>query len=436
MSATRRVAPAGSPRWSVVLLALGLALPTRARGDDALHLAQVLAEAQERNPELRAARDRAKAMASIPAQVSAYDDPMLSYEAWNIPESLRIDRADNNIFKISQKIPFPGKRRLAGEVAAHEAEQTSHAADEVALDIIASVKHSYYELWQAHERLSVFAREKGLLEGFTHVAEQKYAAGATSQADVVRAQVELTHQINMIQTERLAIHTTGAALAALLSRAHDEPLGIPDSPGVPALGQTSAALTRLAMEKRPDIAARRAGIAREEGAIELAERNHLPDFEFSVGRFVNYGMNDGFGASASVTLPFVNHEKYSAGVTEAMLRLSAAKAERRQIDDRVQREVEQAYLRAQTALWQVDLFTNTHVPQIEQALRVTEAGYQTGSVGFLDLIDTLRRLEEIHLDDIGARTEFEIAYADLERAVGEDLPRQQKQRPSRRIEHD
>ncbi len=436
MSATRRATAHGAVRWTAVLLALGLALPARAHAADALPLADVLAEAQERNPELRAARDRARAMAAIPAQVSAYDDPTLSYEGWNIPDSLRIDRADNNIFKISQKVPFPGKRRLAGEVATHEAEQTSHAADEVALDILAAVKHAYYQLWKAHQRLQVFAREKGLLEGFTRVAEQKYAAGETSQSDVVRAQVELTHQINMIQTERLAIHTTGADLTALLGRSFDEPLGIPEGPGVPALGPSSAALTRIALEKRPALAAQRAGIAREEGAIALAERNHLPDFEFSVGRFVNYGMSDGFGASASVTLPFVNHEKYSAGVTEAMLRLSAAEAERRQLENRVHREVEQAHLRAQTALWQVDLFTNTHVPQVEQALRVTESGYQTGKVGFLDLIDTLRRLEEIHLDDIAARTDFELAWADLERAVGEDLPRPAGQRPARRTEHD
>ena len=39
-----------------------------------------------------------------------------------IPDSLRVDQAENNIFRLSQKMPFPGKRTLAGTVAEHTAD--------------------------------------------------------------------------------------------------------------------------------------------------------------------------------------------------------------------------------------------------------------------------------------------------------------------------
>jgi len=125
------------------VLAAGLPSPSRADQAAALRLADVLAEARERNPEIRAARERARAAAAVPPRVSAYDDPTLAYEAWNIPESLRLDRSDNNIFRVSQRIPFPGKRTLAGTVAEHEAEmarreieRTMHPFAEVATALV------------------------------------------------------------------------------------------------------------------------------------------------------------------------------------------------------------------------------------------------------------------------------------------------------------
>lgn len=394
------------------------------KGDEALlRLSDLVSEVRERNPELQVARDRTRAMAAVPDQVSALDDPTFSYEAWNVPESLRIDRADNNIFRLSQKFPFPGKRRLAGDVALHEAERTAHETGSVELEIVAAVKVAYYDLWQAHERLAVLQREKELLQRFVHIAEQKYGVGAATQADVLRAQVELTHVINKLQTEPLAIESAKAELNALLSRSPDEPVGTPEDPAAPRLDSSPAALAELALENRPDLAAQAAAIAREESAEELARKNYYPDFEISVGRFVNYGQNDGFGAMASVTLPFVNGKKYDAGVAEAEARLSAARSDRRRLEDRARREVQQVFLKAKTALLQYELFVGTHIPQAEQALRVAQSAYETDQLGFLDLVDALRRIESVHLDHIEAQADFERAYAELERVVGTELPR-------------
>jgi outer membrane protein TolC len=417
----------------VVLLALAVrALPAAAAADghhpvDAagvLRLPDLIAQVTAGNAELQVARDRTRAMAAIPDQVSALDDPTLSWEAWNVPESVRIDQADNNIFRLSQRFPFPGKRRLAGEVALHEAERTAHEEGSVALDVVAAVKIAYYDLWQANERLAVLERSKDLLRRFTQVTEQRYGVGTATQADVLRAQVELTHVVNELQTEPLMIESAKAELNALLSRAPDAPLGTPERPDAPRLDVSPAALVDLALEHRPDLAAQSASIAREESAEALARKNYYPDFEISVGRFVNYGQNDGFGAMASVTLPFVNGKKYDAGVAEADARLSAARSGRRRLEDRTRREVQQAYLKAKAALLQYRLFTDTHVPEAEQTLRVAQGAYESGQLGFLDLIDTLRRIESVHLEHIAAQADFERACAELERIVGVELPRQ------------
>ena len=399
-----------------------LAVATQARAGQQLVLDDLIAEAKRQNPEIQAARDRALAMASIPKQVSALDDPTVSWEAWNIPDSVRVDRADNNIFRVAQKLPFPGKRRLAGDVATYEAERESHDAAGVELQVVAEVKAAYATLWEAHERLAILRREQELVQRFARIAEQRYATGGATQADLLRAQGELSHVATDLALEPLNVESARAELNTLLGRRPDEPLADPAPLPVPRLDLTPRALADLALENRPDLAAQSSTIAREESAEELAHRNYYPDFEVSVGRFVNYGANDGFGAMASVTLPFANLGKYDAGVDEARARVSSARAERKRLEDKVRREVQQTYLKARAALLRYELLLGTHLPQSDEAMRVAEGAYETGTLGFLDVVDTLRRLNAVHLEHAAAQADFERARAQLERVVGEELP--------------
>jgi len=437
------------PRARIALAALAAALwagvaraaapasdaPSTAAPGRVARLADILDQARERNPMLRAARERTHALEAVPPQAAAYDDPTLSWEAWNFPESLRIDRADNNIFRLSQKLPFPGKRRLAGEVAAREADRAGFEADAVELDVVTAVKRAYYDLWESVRRREVLERERNLLERFSRVAEQKYGLSEATQGDVLKSQVELTHVVNEIVKEKLATDTARSELNALLSVAPDSDPGTPEDPPAPRVELDPDELVATALAKRPEIAERGAAIARDETAVELARKNYLPDFEVSVGRFVNYGANDGFGAMASVTLPFVNREKYDAGVAEARARVRAEESERRSLEDRLRREVRQGVLRVRTAALQHDLFLHTHIPQTEQALRAAEAGYESGETSFLDVIDTLRRIESVHLEHIAAQADFERSFADLERVVGAEIPRARAGARTRDGEH-
>jgi outer membrane protein TolC len=382
-----------------------------------LRLADVLAEARQRNPEILAARARATAMAAMPAQAAALDDPTLSWEAWNFPESFRIDQADNNILKLAQRLPFPGKRRLAGVVAERDADMAKNDVEGVALDVETAIKRAYYGLWLVHQNLEVYSRDKDLVQRFARIAEKKYGVGEVPQADVLRAQVEVTRLINRVTTETLAIDSARAELNALISRAPGDPLGLPEAPPLGRLDENPDRYIDLALRQRPEVGAQNFVIAREEAALRLARLNYFPDFEVSAARFQNFGAKDGFGVMASVSLPIANRGKYAAAVAEAESRIGAARAERRRLEDRIRREVAQAFLNARSARLRHELFVTTHIPQAEQALRVTESGYESGDVDFLALVDSLRAIESVHLEHYEAAADFEKSYADLVRAV-------------------
>jgi outer membrane protein TolC len=384
----------------------------------ALRLSEVLEEALRANPGLRAVRERASAARSEPTRVSSYDDPVVSWEAWNTPESFRIDEADNNIFKLSQKIPFPGKRSLAGRMAERDADVATAGANASERDLVAMVKRAYYTLWQNHQNLTIYSRDEALVERFAKIAEQKYAIGQVAQPDVLRAQVELTRTLKHVTTETLAIDSASAELNTLLGRAPNKPLGLPEEPATPKLEQGEQGLTALALKNRPEVSAKAAIVERERAKLSIAKLDYLPDFEVSVSRFVNFQSRDGFGAMASVSLPFINKHKYDAELDGARAALASAEAEYREVTDRVARQVRQALLRARTALLERDLLVRTHVPLAEQTLGASEIGYQTGKVDFLSLVDSFRAVESVHLEHVAAEAELAKGFADLELAVG------------------
>jgi cobalt-zinc-cadmium efflux system outer membrane protein len=390
---------------------------------ETLSLAHVLEVVRAHNPALEGARARADAAAALPARAGAYDDPVVSWEAWNIPESFAVDRADNNIVRVSQKIPFPGKRTLAADVARRAADAAGHDASATELEVATTAKRAYTELWRTHALRMVMDRDRALAERIAHVVEQRYGLGQATQTDALRAQVELAHAVGDLRTADLAIDDARSALAAVMSVGLADVTGLPADPPPPGLPEAPAILAERALASRPELASQDATIAQESTGLRLAQKGYLPDFEVSFGRFINSGRDDGFGASASMTVPLVWKGKYDAGVAEASARVVSAEAERRRVSDAIRRDVEQAYVRARTALVQHDLFGATHVPHAEQMLRVAEAAYASSDSDLTTLLEAMRNVAQVHLEHVNATADFEKAWADLERAVGSDLPR-------------
>src|SRR5262249_18408883 len=80
-------AATGRAMGATVVLTIGWAAPpaTAADNEPSLRLADVVEMARASNPQIAMSHARARAAAAMPAQASAYDDPVVSWESWNIP---------------------------------------------------------------------------------------------------------------------------------------------------------------------------------------------------------------------------------------------------------------------------------------------------------------------------------------------------------------
>jgi outer membrane protein TolC len=130
---------------------------------------------------------------------------------------------------------------------------------------------------------------------------------------------------------------------------------------------------------------------------------------------------DAMGILASINLPIWYH-KVRAGVDEARLKEMQARAAYARQEDSVIFEVQDAYVNLESLFEQWRLYRDTLIPQAIQSRDSSEAAYETGKLTFLELLDSERFLLTVRYGYAKARSEYWVALARMERALGVRFP--------------
>ncbi len=294
-----------------------------------LNLSGLITEALARNPEIQAARQQWEAASKRVPQARSLEDPTLSVQWWNAPESFNLGRAENTIIGLSQKFPFPGKLALKEEVANRSAHMTEQALRAKERDLIGRVKQAYYDLFLAHKAIQIHHEQIDLLKQFLEIAIAKFRTGKGSQVDVLKAQVELSTLYQRLPVLEQQRDTAQAKVNTLVDRDPRFPLGPPQEPRDQRFDKELEELYQTAVTARPELKAGELAVQRNEGARALAQRQYYPDLHLAFQRFQNFNANDGFGAVVSVNVPFAfwTKPKYDAAVQEASAAVAAARAD-------------------------------------------------------------------------------------------------------------
>ena len=391
-----------------------------------LVLQDLIQEALARNPELVAARKQWEAATSRIAQSQSLDDPILSVQLWNIPQSFNLTQTQNNIFGLSQNLPFPGKLALKGDVASRSAEMTEQSVRAKERELVVRLKQAYYELFLAQKAVQIHHEQVELLKQFVAIANAKFRGGMGSQADVLKAQVELSLLFQHLPVLEQRRKTTEAMLNTLLDRDPASPLEMAQEPVQLPLEESVENLHRLALHDRPELKAAELDVQRSEQSRALAHRQYYPDFNVAFQRFQNYQANDGFGAYVAMSIPFSfwTKPKYDAGVQEAEAAVSAAQAQQHTLENMTRFQINDLLAKLRATDQVATLYRTTILPQAEQSLESARVGYRAGKGGFLDLIDTQRAWRGFQLEYFKALVDRQHRLAELEQVVGVPLDRQ------------
>lgn len=377
---------------------------------DTLKLDDVVAQARSRNPELRAELAKAEAAAEAVVRAGTLDDPSFQYKAEEFP------RKAENMFGLMQMFPWPEKLSLRAREALRTAEAAFERYREMDLAVAAEARKAYFEYALALKEQEILSERGKLLDDLSKVSEARYAAGAVSQSDVLKPQVEMV----MVHTEmRYAdqrVSTARASLNKLMSRAG----ALPAPAGLDASTADfdAAALVTRAIERRPELAASGLEMLAAEASRDLAQvEATAPDFTLGVD-YVKMPMgSDSVEPSVGLTLPWGN-PRHGAEIREREKSLRAAENARVAVRNRVEFEVRESFARVEAAKKAMGLFTGELLPKSRQSVEVARAGYEADRTTLLDVLDADRSRVEAEMGYWRAVAAYRTAVAELERAAG------------------
>lgn len=324
-------------------------------------------------------------------------------------------------YTLSQEVMFPGKLGLMGRMAASDAAMAKEAHREKKLQVYVDVKQAYYDLLYATQALAV-GREAQLLMGqLAELARVNYATGMVPLQDTLRAQTEFSKMSTDLITMTAMETVAKGRLNTLMGRQADAALEIAEEFGAPPPEFDLAALQADAAAK-PAVLGMKAQVEMAAGGLDLAKMQTLPDFELRLGwkEPKDEMIAKTWRVEMMAMVPLWGG-KNKAQIAAADANLGAARAALAGMNNMAGLDVQMALVEAQAAWRQIDLYKSTIVPQAEQTYQAAVIAYTNGKADFMAVLDSLATLRNAKLGHYKARTDYEKAAANLEKAVGKPL---------------
>jgi cobalt-zinc-cadmium efflux system outer membrane protein len=394
----------------------------------AMSLAEIEAAALENNPEIRVFRARVELAKSGVPLSTAVEDPSFMYRGWGAPllRPWDLNRAQH-MFMFSQTIPAAGKRELRYEMASQGVEAVEAELESKKLEIAVRVRTSFYELLRTYDELRLHHEQVALARQAASAARIKYTVGRVPQQDVLKAQIAITRLTDHLLMFEQEGDLVRSRLNTLMGRDPAAPLEITGRYAAPSALPSIALLQRMAIENRPELRAVRAAIRESETRTRLAEKNYKPDFTVGAGYMAmpSGSMNrNGYMAELSINLPWLNRSKRDAEIRETQAAVNLRKAELETQRSMIFQEIQEAVIRANAAERLVELYRDTLRPQAQATLRAASAAYQSDQTDFLSLIDSQNTMLDVEYSYFRAVAALEGRIAELERAIGAAIPRE------------
>ncbi len=219
-------------------------------------LQELLAEALENNPGLKAAGELVAQARSRAIRAGTLPDPMVSLGYQNDGWSPTLGSEMMTFVRVgwSQDLPYPGKRDLRTDLVVREVDDLTARSNRIRLDVVSSVKRAYFGLLLARGLLELLGDEDAAWMLTEEAVLASYRVGEGSQPDVIRAQVERARiEVRRAELEAEA-HIRVAELNGLLGRNSGRPLETTESLTLRPMSQSLFEILEETRQNSPELA--------------------------------------------------------------------------------------------------------------------------------------------------------------------------------------
>ena len=393
-------------------------------------LPTLLKLALERNPEIQRARSEWKVAVEKVPQASALPDPSVGILHFIENVETRTGPQEN-VFTLTQKIPFPGKLMAADDVASKGAQIASVRYSATVRDVLVAVKTAYYEYVYLTKARALVVQNVGIAERLAGLGSDLYAKDNALLIDVLKAQSQLAQlQYDLITlTELTSAEKT--RLNGLLDRPPEAPIGTPGAAPFPRLNTSVEDLFSLAAGNREEIEIQNLLVEQATARESLAKSQYGPDLTIG-GTYLQVGENtaspmtpedsgkDAYGVMVGLTIPlWVN--RTSAGVREARAARVAAERGKTAVWNQTFTSLKDAYFRLTNAERLVLLYRDSLIPQAKQVMLSMEEASRENRQRLGDYLEAQSVWLNFTLAQERALVDYNQAIARIERLTGAGL---------------
>lgn len=325
----------------------------------------------------------------------------------------------NLLLDFIQALEIPLRKRVAE--AALEAVKLDVA--QAVINLAADVRMAYFTLQGAEQMLELRQTVSRATEYSAEIAGRQREAGAIRKLDLSneRALYEQTKlDLARAEVDVLADREELNALLGLWGPQTNWRIA-PRLPDLPREELPARGLESLAVSQRLDLAAARQDAERLAHALGLtrvaaliptgitgAEAEREPEGEWTVGPAIEF------------PIPIFDHGQARVATAAAELRQSLER--HRALAVEVRSQVRRAWTRMESARRRAEHYPKVLLPLRREILQETQREYNAMLAGVYQLLQAKRDEIEAGRGYVETLTEYWVARAELERAVGGDLP--------------
>ena len=383
-----------------------------------------------RNPGVKAADRNLRASIEAYSQVWNLDEILRQYSAFTEELMTGIGPMEGGE-SMEVKFPFPGVLALKGEIVTQEVTASKEILGIARRMAITQIRQAYWELLFTIRAQKISEEMLIRLQHLEAVSKIRYETGKTSFQDLIKVRIEtdkLGEELKTLGEEQKNFEAKIREILNLPSATQvGFPMARPPQLEIPPLN----GLFPIALEKRQELRQVRAMIGKMERMIEMAETMIYPSYSLNLSFFQDEAitqvgtmrMKEPFPvrttASVGAGLPRTPwYGTNDAYLRETRQKLAALREELKKTEDETIFKVREAWFRLDRAKRQEALYAQRVVNLSQAALEASTRAYETGNIGFADVIESYNGWLNARLSLEKERRNLGIAWSELEEAMG------------------
>ncbi len=390
-------------------------------------LAAIRADTAAARARIDAARSGGLPQISVGAQYTHITSPgtftIPSLQPNTTPVEISVGSADTLVGTITAQQALYTGGRVGGQISQAEANYDAALARQGTAEaqIAQQAREAYYGVLLGESSVTSASETLAAAQKQSSDAQSRFEAGVAARFDVLRAQTSLSEAQQNVTQARNQVENARLSLNRVIGVPQTSSYTLTNPELAPLPSDNVTILVETAERQRAEVLGSRAQVAASEAGISIARAEGHPEIDVSANyqAVSNASSVQGSGWTFLISgnLSLFNGGKTRADVAAATSLTEQSRANLTDTLQAVEQDVRQAYLNVQTARTNIDTAT-ARLAQAADAYDVATVRYQAGVGTATELADALAQLASARTNLDGARYNYNIAYARLQRALG------------------